>query len=162
VKNALLWLSGAALAFFVTASAFLVLANLGSGLSERKLPQSSRSEENPLPLSLKLEESRLSSLRARPGQKLSVEVINRGEKDLREIELDVEVSSENTAAPDTRRYETNIESLAAGESRTVDFDVDLSPGERVPGSSEPPRSIIEVRATTSGRMTVFRTVVLPV
>ena len=48
MREAALWLSGAALAFFVTAGAFLLLANLGTVPSERSLtPEPPDAEARP-------------------------------------------------------------------------------------------------------------------
>ena len=93
MREAALWLFGAALAFFVTAGAFLVLANLATGPSERNLTPDPPPAESGPALELTLNRERLESLRALPGQELEVGVRNTGDEDLSGVNLTVEVSS---------------------------------------------------------------------
>jgi hypothetical protein len=166
VREAALWISGAALAFFVTAGAFLLLANLGTGPPETSLPPDPRPAESGPALELRLDEDRLASLRALPGQELELGVSNPGDEDLSNVNLTLEVSSENTAFPDTRYYRRTLDGLAAGSSDTVRFYLDLSAREGTTGSSssavpEPPRKILEVRATTPEGVSAIKTAIVP-
>jgi hypothetical protein len=167
VREAALWISGAAFAFLATAGAFLLLANLGTGPPERKLTPNPRPSESGPALELTLNEDQLASLRALPGQELRVGVRNAGGEDLSNIKLTLEVSSENTALSDARYYRKTIDELATRGFTTVPFDLDLSsPGIRASGSpsalsTEPPRKIIEVRATTPGGVSAIKTAIVP-
>jgi hypothetical protein len=168
VKEAALWISGAAFAFLATAGAFLLLANLGTGPSERNLtPEPPPAESGPA-LELTLNQNRLASLRALPGQELEVGVRNAGDEDLSHVNLTVEVSSENTALSDARYYRDNVNELPAGSSVPVLFYLDLSQTESTmgttsaPAAPEPPRKIIEVRATTPEGESAIKTAIVPV
>ena len=168
MREAALWIFGAVLAFLATAGAFLLLANLGTGPSEKNLTPNPRPSESGPALELSLNADRLESLRALPGQELSVGVRNAGGADLSDINLTLEVSSENTALSDTRYYRKTIDKLAAGSFTTVPFYLDLSSqgitasGSPSAAAPEPPRKIIEVRATTPGGASVIKTAIVPV
>jgi hypothetical protein len=161
VREAALWISGAALAFFVTAGAFLLLANLGTGPSEESLPPDPRPTESGPALELNLDEGQLASLRALPDQRLDLGVENAGDEDLSDVNLTLEVSSENTALSDARYYRETIDTLAAGGSVTVRFYPDLSEGTDLMAVPEPPRKILEVRATTPSGVSAIKTAILP-
>ncbi|MDP8949708.1 MAG: hypothetical protein M3N00_05620, partial [Actinomycetota bacterium] len=152
MREAALWASGAALAFFVTAGAFLLLATLGTGPSEKSLPPDPGPAQSGPALELNLDEGQLASLHALPDQRLDVGVKNSGDEDLRDVNLTLEVSSENTALSDARYYRATVDELAAGSYVDVPFYLDLSYQEltssTVPAVPEPPRKIVEVRATT--------------
>jgi hypothetical protein len=168
VKEAALWISGAAFAFFATAGAFLLLANLGTGPSERNLtPDPPPAEAGPA-LELTLNQNQLASLRALPGQELEVGVRNAGDEDLSHVNLTVEVSSENTALPDALYYRDNVNELPAGSSVPVRFYLDLSQRKSTMGAAtsapavpESPRKIIEVRATTPEGESAIKTAIVP-
>jgi hypothetical protein len=164
VREAALWVSGAALAFFITAGAFLLLANLGTGPSEKSLPPDPRPAESGPALELHLDKDQLASLRALPGQELELGVSNPGGEDLSNVNLTLEVSSENTALSDTRYYRETLDKLAAGSSRNVRFYyLDLSEREvtNLAAIPEPPRKILEVRATTPEGVSAIRTAIVP-
>ena len=168
MREAAFWVSGAALAFFVTASAFLLLANLGTGPSEKSLPPDPRPAQSGPALELSLDEDQLASLEARPDQGLDVGVKNSGDEELTDVHLTLEVSSENTALSDASYYRKTVDEVAAG--RTVDrhFYLDLSVQESTVGSRmtavavpEPPRKIVEVRATTPEGVSAIKTAIVP-
>jgi hypothetical protein len=167
VKEAAIWISGAAFAFFATAGAFLLLANLGTGPSERNLTPDPPPAESGPALELTLTQDRLASLRALPGQELEVGVRNAGDEDLSHVNLTVEVSSENTALSDARYYRENVNELPAGSSVPVRFYLDLSQRESTmdttsaPPAPEPPRKVIEVRATTPEGESAIKTAIVP-
>jgi hypothetical protein len=163
VREAALWVSGAALAFFITAGAFLLLANLGTGPSEESLPPDPRPAESGPALELHLDEDQLASLRALPDQRLDLGVENPGDEELSDVNLTLEVSSENTALSDARYYREKVDTLAAGTAVTVRFYLDLSEGEGTiaPAVPEPPRKIVEVRATTPTGVSAVKTAILP-
>jgi hypothetical protein len=165
VREAVLWVSGAALAFFVTAGAFLLLANLGTGPSEKSLAPEARPAPSGPALELSLDEGELASLRALPDQRLVVGVKNSGDEDLREVHLTLEVSSENTALSNARYYRETVDNLAAGRAVPVPFNLDLSAPEgtslAVHAAPEPPRTILEVRATTPTGVSTVKTAILP-
>lgn len=167
MREAALWISGAVLAFLATAGAFLLLANLGTGPSERNLRPDPRHDESGHNLQLILNQDRLMSLRALPGQELEVGVRNAGDEDLSHVNLTVEVSSENTAFSNALYYRENVNELPAGSSVPVRFYLDLSVTGSMASSSastipEPPRKIIEVRATTPEGVSAITTAIVPV
>jgi hypothetical protein len=165
MREMALWISGAALAFFVTAGAFLLLANLATIPSDRSLTPDPPSRRPGPVLDMNLDEDRLASLRARPGQSLDLTVKNEGDRDLNDVNLTLGVSSENTALPDARYYHRKVERLPAGESAPVRFEFDLSALEHkaasMPAAPEPSRKILEIRATTPGGLSTVRTAILP-
>ena len=163
MREAVLWISGAALAFFVTAGAFLLLANLGSGPSEQSLPPDPRPAPSGPALELNLDEGELASLQALPEQRLDLGVENPGDEDLSDVNLTLEVSSENTALTDARYYRRTVDNLEAGRNLTVSFYLDLSaPEETNPAAvPEEPRKILEVRATTPTGVSAIKTAILP-
>jgi hypothetical protein len=165
VREAVLWASGAALAFLVTAGAFLLLANLGTGPSVKSLPPESQPANSGPALELDLDEEELASLQALPDQRLQVRVKNSGDEDLADVHLTLEVSSENTALSDARYYRDTVDTLAAGKSTVVPFYLDLSAKEgtssMAPAAPESPRTIVEVRATTPTGVSAVRTAILP-
>jgi hypothetical protein len=165
VREAVLWASGAVLAFLVTAGAFLLLANLGTGPSVKSLPPESQPAHSGPALELNLDEEELASLHPLPDQRLRVGVKNSGNEDLTEVHLTLEVSSENTALSDASYYRDTVDTLAAGTSTVVPFNLDLSAHEgtssMAPAVPEPPRTIVEVRATTPTGVSAVRTAILP-
>ena len=165
MREMALWISGAALAFFVTAGAFLLLANLATVPSDKSLTPDPPSRGPGPVLDLHLDTNRLASLRARPDQSLDLTVKNEGDRDLTGVNLTLGVSSENTALPDHRYYHRPVESLPAGESATVRFEFDLSALERSaaspPAGQEPARKILEIRASTREGVPAVRTAILP-
>lgn len=168
MREAAFWISGAALAFFVTAGAFLLLANLGTGPSEKSLPPNPRPAESGPALELNLNQDQLASLRPLPDQELELSVENPGDEDLSNVNLTLEVSSENTALSDARYYRETLDELAAGQSITVRFYLDLSAREGTVGSGltataapKPPRKILEIRATTPTGVSAIKTAIVP-
>jgi hypothetical protein len=163
VREALFWISGAALAFLLTAGAFLMLANLGTGPAEKTLkPGPQRAEERP-DLEMSLDEGQLAALEALPDQSLDLRVENTGDRTMSDVNLTVEVYSENTALADTRYYRETIEELDAGEPVTVSFVLDLTPSTEATVSDvpEPPRRIAEIRAATPEGVSAVKTVIVP-
>ena len=165
MREALFWVSGAVLAFFVTAGAFLLLANLGTGSSKKSLALDPRPARSGPALELDLDEGELASLRALPDQRFEVGVKNLSGEDLRDVHLTLEVSSENTALSNARYYRETVGTLATGRDRSVSFDLDLSVPEgtssAVPAVPEPPRTILEVRASTPTGVSAIKTAILP-
>lgn len=164
MRDVLIWLSGAALAFFVTAGAFLLLANLATVPSERRLAPHPPDAGSGSAVELALDEERLAALRPLPDQSLDLRVKNKGATRLLDVNVVLTVSSENTALPDTRFYRRTVEKVATGEAADVNFEVDLSDPERPatgPPDSEPARRILEIRATTPKGVSTVRTVILP-
>jgi hypothetical protein len=114
---------------------------------------------------LSLDEGELSSLQALPDQRVKVGVKNTGDEDLRDVHLSLEVSSENTALSNARYYRETVDSLTAGRAEAVRFNLDLSAPEGAvlvaPAAPEPPRTMLEVRATTPIGVSAVKTAVLP-
>ena len=165
MRAAALWLSGAALAFFVTAGAFLLLAELATVPSEKSLAPDPSSERSGPVLELDLDENRLASLEPRDEQSLALTVENGGDRTLSNVNVTLGVSSENTALSGPRYYHRTVERLSAGESVPVRFEFDLSSFGRATASPqaapEPARKILEVRASTPEGVSTVRTAILP-
>lgn len=162
MRETALWASGAALAFFVTAGAFLLLANLATGSSEENLSPEQGPAESGAALDLDLDEGRLAALEAGPGQKLRLAVQNEGDRDFSNVNLTLEVSSGNTALPETRFYRLAVRKLRAGETRDVEFVLDLSQSENTNGAAPTePQKILEIRATAPEGRSAVRTAIIP-
>ena len=169
MRSALFWLFGASLAFFVTAGAFLVLANFGiAPKTSDPIPRTGPSEEGPSGpnLALNFSEERLEKLERRQNQTLTLFLANRGEADLGSVDLEVTVSTEDTANPRIRRYRETVAGLAPGEIEAVDLNVDLSPAPPVESmavlgdGSGGDREILEARAYPPDGAVVVETAVL--
>lgn len=160
MRGVISWLSGAALAFLLTAGAFLLLANAGDSPSEKSLRPAPPSAPSGPSLELQIPVDALSSLEQRPDQRLSVGIHNAGNEKLSDINVSVKVSSENTALSEARYYRSSVERLAAGKTTPAEFTLDLSVAEQSPEPAKP-RAIIEVRATTPSGVSSVRTAILP-
>jgi hypothetical protein len=164
VRSAALWAAGAALAFLLTAGAFLFLANLATGPPAENLPAApARGEPGPA-LDLDLNRQRLDSLEPAPDQELLLTVQNAGGKDLSNVNLTLEASSEDTANPRSRYYRRTLRDLKAGEEVDVSFLLDLSrpqEGSAAPTVTDERSEILEIRATTPEGASVVRTAILP-
>ncbi len=164
MRSAALWAAGAALAFLLTAGAFLFLANLATGPPAEDLPAApARGEPGPA-LDLDLNRQRLDSLEPAPDQELLLTVQNAGGKDLSNVNLTLEASSEDTANPRSRYYRRTLRDLKAGEEVDVSFLLDLSrpqEGSAAPTVTDERSEILEIRATTPEGASVVRTAILP-
>jgi len=166
MKDIIFWLSGAALAFLVTAGAFLLLANLATAPSQKRLNPDQASGGSGQSVDLILDREQLASLRYLPNQSLTLVVENEGGEQLSDVNVTLIVFSENTALSDRRYYRQTIEKIPAGEAASVRFEFDLlireEPVARPPTANpEPSREILEIRATTPEGNSTVRTVILP-
>jgi hypothetical protein len=164
VRGVAVWLSGTALAFFLTAGAFLLLANLATAPSEKSLaPDPPEAGAQPA-IELTLDAEQLASLRPEQDQSLDLAVKNEGGSSLSDVNVTLMVSSENTALTDYRYYRRTVEKVAADGTADVHFGFDLSEPEQRPTgrpASEPARKILEIKATTPDGISTVKTVILP-
>jgi len=166
MRDIVFWLSGAALAFLVTAGAFLFLANLATAPSEKRLNPGQARGESGQAVDLNLDRELLASLRSRPDQSLDLVVENEGTRQLSDVNVTLRVFSENTALSDSRYYRQTVEKIPASGAARVRFEFDLparkDPVARPPTANpEPSREILEIRATTPEGNSAVRTVILP-
>jgi hypothetical protein len=166
MKGIAFWVLGTALAFALTAIAFLLLANLLATPTGRNVAPPAQNGRSGSPLELELDAGQLAGLEPLPSQNLSFTVRSEGEKRLSDIHLTLEVSSENTSLSETRYYRASIDSLDAGEFRKAAFDLDLSPPAGSEGAFtskdlESPQTILEIQAATPSGVSAVRTVILP-
>ena len=166
MRDIVFWLSGAALAFLVTAGAFLLLANLASIPSQKRLNPDQARAGSGQSVDLILDREQLASLRYLPNQSLTLVVENEGGEQLSDVNVTLIVFSENTALSDRRYYRQTIEKIPAGEAASVRFEFDLlireEPVARPPTANpEPSREILEIRATTPEGNSTVRTVIPP-
>jgi hypothetical protein len=166
MRDIVFWLSGAALAFLVTAGAFLFLANLATAPSEKRLNPDQARGGSGQSVDLILDREQLASLRDRPNQSLALVVENEGGEQLSDVNVTLSVFSENTALSDPRYYRQTVEKVPTGEAASVPFEFDLlvreEPGANLPTANpEPSREILEIRATTPEGNSTVRTVILP-
>lgn len=173
MRDVILWALGGLLAFLATAGAFLLLANFGDGATESNpIPRAKPSttpdlEPPPVPLVLTLSEDQLEGLKRGAGQRLALNVENGSGEELRSVELELDVASENTARPNTRSYQQTLGPLAPGEAIEAGFEIDLSlpmqagTSERAnPGSEGQTREVLEIRATTPEGASAVKTAIL--
>jgi hypothetical protein len=164
VRDVIFWFSGAALAFFITGGAFLLLANLATVPSEKSLTPDPAPGGSEPAVELVPDPEQLASLRPLPNQSLDLPVKNEGDEKLLDVNVTLSVSSENTALSDTRYYRRTVEKIGAGRAANVRFELDLSDPEQPAAgrpASEPARKILEIRATTPEGISTVRTVILP-
>lgn len=164
MRDVLFWLSGAALAFFATAGAFLLLANLSTVSSEKSLTPERANARSDAAVELVLGTERLAALKPLPDQNLKLTVKNEGATRLSNVNVVLTVSSENTALTDTRFYRRTVEEVAPGKAADVHFEFDLSDPEKPAvgrPASEPARKILEIRASTPEGVSTVKTVILP-
>ncbi len=167
MKGIALWALLTSVAFLMTAAAFLLLASLGGDPESAPIPRADPPEtrENPT-LSLKIPEDRLEKLAREPGQRLTLDLENGGEEELVDVNLVLDVLSENTAQPHVRSYQETLGQLAPGETASVEFEIDLSSpilsGTRESNPDVEPqyREILEARASASGGASDVKTAVL--
>ena len=170
MRGALFWLASTVAAFAATAGVFLVLAEMGTDPPQQSLSADGGNRSEPrAPLSMQLRESDLESLEAAEDQRLRLTLQNRGDRNLTSINVYLALSSEDTSDQETRYYEAEVEELEAGESRTAEFELDLSPPENAPqqGSGEQTddatdvdMNILEARAASSEGASTVKTAVL--
>lgn len=170
MKGALFWLASTVAAFAVTAGVFLVLAEMGTDPPRQSLSAGGGNRSEPhTPLSLQLRESDLENLEAAEGQSLRLTLETRSDRKLTGINVYLVLSSEDTSEEETRYYEAEVEELEPGESRNVDFDLDLSPpentdqqdsGGQTDGSRDVDMNILEARAASSEGASTVKTAVL--
>jgi hypothetical protein len=166
MRDIVFWLSGVALAFLVTAGAFLFLANLATAPSEQPLNPDQARGESGQALDLILDRERLASLRSVPDQSLDLVLENDGAEQLSNVNVTLSIFSENTALSDFRYYRQTVEKIQAGEAASVRFEFDLPVREEpvaIPPTTnpEPSREILEIRARTPEGNSTVRTVILP-
>ena len=166
MRDIVFWLSGAALAFLITAGAFLFLANLATAPSEKRLDPDQVRADSGQAVDLILESERLASLKPLPDQSLEFDVENEGTRQLSDVNVNLGVFSENTALADVRYYRQTIEKIPAGQDVSVRFEFDIpvreEPAERPPTANpEPSREILEIKASTPEGNSTVRTVILP-
>lgn len=161
MRGAALWVAGAALAFVLTAGAFLILANLATDSSAENVPPAP-AQGKPGP-ALDLEMGLLTSLKPRSGQELLLTVQNAGGSKLANVNLTLATSTGDTSNPGSRYYRRTVRNLGVGEDAEVRFLIDLSGSgtSTTPSPLQEPSRILEVRATTPEGVTAVRTAVVP-
>lgn len=164
MREAALWVAAAALAFLVTAGAFLVLANLATDPLADDLPATPARGRSGPALDLDLNRSRLASLKPAADQELLLTVENAGGSDFSNVNLTLESSPGDTADPRTRYYRRTLQDLQSGERIEVSFLLDLHRPTRTPDAptaSDERTEILEIRATTPEGVSEVRTAILP-
>lgn len=151
---------GMAIAFVVTAGAFLFLAELGSEPPERNLSSEAGQDQSNSSLLLNIGEEQLRELESKRGQTLTIGVRNQGDSRLSSVNLTFRVISEDTSAPQVRFEQITLPTLDPGEYAPISFALDLSPLSLTGGNVQP-RTIVEVRATAPSGVSAIRTVILP-
>lgn len=165
MRGAFFWTMSTVLAFAITATVFLVLAELGTAPPEQSLNADGDRQSTPSrPLSLELEQSTLESLEEEEAQTLIMTLSNGSDRELTDISVYLILSSEDTADQETRYYEADIQRLASGESKRARFELDLSPpppgGSNEESDDEESFNILEVRAASSEGVSTVKTAVL--
>ena len=164
MRGMAVWISGAALAFFLTAGAFLLLASLATVPSEKSLTPDPPEVASQPTVGLKLDPGQLASLKPEKDQSLDLSLSNESDTPLPHVNVTLSVSSENTALSVSRYYQHTVQELPASGTTDIRFGFDLSePRQRVTGrpASEPAREILEVKATTPEGTSTTKTVILP-
>ena len=165
MRGMAVWISGAALAFILTAGAFLLLASLATVPSERSLTPDPPEVASQPAVDLKLNSGQLASLKPKKAQSLDLTLRNESSTPLSDVNVTLSVFSENTALSTSRHYRHVVEKLPASGTADIRFGFDLSePKQRVVTgrpASEPAREILEIKATTPDGISTTKTVILP-
>ena len=164
MRGVAVWLSGAALAFFLTAGAFLLLANIATVPAEKSLPPEPPDAASQPVVELELDADQLVSLKPEPDQSFDLTVRNESNTPLSDVNVTMSVFSENTALPGSRFYRQTVEKVPANGTADVPFSFDLSePEQRISGrpAAEPAREILEIKAATPDGISTVKTVILP-
>ena len=164
MKGMAIWFSGAALAFLLTAGAFLLLASLATVPSEKSLTPDPPEVASQPAVDLKPNAGQLASLKPEKDQSLDLTLRNESSIPLSHVSVTLSVSSENTALSTPRFYRHLVGKLPASGAADIPFGFDLSePRQRITGrpASEPAREILEFRATTPDGISTTKTVILP-
>jgi len=164
MRDVAVWFSGAALAFFLTAGAFLLLANIATVPSEKSLAPEPPDAAPQDVVELELNADQLASLKPEPDQSLDLTLRNESELTLPALNVTLKVSSENTALSGSRYYRQMIEMVPSNGTADIPFEINLSePEQRITGrpASEPAREILEIKATTPDGISTTKTVILP-
>jgi hypothetical protein len=164
MRGVAVWFSGAALAFFLTAGTFLLLANIATIPEEKSLaPEPPAAASEPV-VGLELNADQLASLKPEPDQSLDLTLRNESNTPLSDVNVTLSVSSENTALSASGYYRHMVEKMPASGTADIRFEFDLSePKQRVTGrpASEPARQILEIKAATPDGISTVKTVILP-
>ena len=164
MRGVAVWFSGAALAFFLTAGAFLLLANIATVPSEKNLAPEPPDATSQDVVELELNADQLASLKPKPDQSLDLTLRNESELTLPAVNVTLKVSSENTALSGSRYYRKMVEKVPSNGTADIHFGINLSePEQRLTGrpASEPAREILEIKATTPDGISTTKTVILP-
>jgi hypothetical protein len=164
MRGVAVWISGAALAYFLTAGAFLLLANIATIPAEKSLqPEPPAAASEPI-VGLELDADQLASLEPEKGQSIDLTIRNESDAPLSDVNVTLSVSSENTALSAPRYYRHTVENIPASGSAHIRFGFNLSePRQRATGRppSEPARQILEFKATTPDGISTTKKVILP-
>jgi hypothetical protein len=164
MRGVAVWFSGAAVAFLLTAGAFLLLANIATIPSGKSLAPETPDAASPPVVELELNADQLASLKPEPDQSLDLTVRNESSTPLTNLNVTLSVFSENTALSGSRFYRHIVEKVPADGTADVPFGFNLSePQRRLTGrpASEPAREILEIKATTPDGISTVKTVILP-
>jgi hypothetical protein len=164
MRGVAVWFSGAALAFFLTAGAFLLLANIATVPSEKNLAPEPPDATSQDVVELELNADQLASLKPKPDQSLDLTLRNESELTLPAVNVTLKVSSENTALSGSRYYRKMVEKVPSTGTAEIHFGINLSePEQRLTGrpASEPAREILEIKAATPDGISTTKTVILP-
>ena len=164
MRGVAVWFSGAAVAFLLTAGAFLLLANIATIPAEKSLAPEPPETASQAVVELELDPDQLVSLKPEPDQSLDLTIRNETSTPLSNLNVTLSVSSENTALSGSRYYRQMVEKVPATGTADVSFGLNLSePEQRVTGrpASEPAREILEIKATTPDGISTTKTVILP-
>ena len=164
MRGVVVWFSGAALAFFLTAGAFLLLANMATVPSEKNLAPEPPDASSQDVVELELNADQLASLKPEPDQSLDLTLRNESNIPLSDVNVTLSAFSENTAHSGSRYYRQMIEMVPSNGTADIPFEINLSePEQRITGrpASEPAREILEIKATTPDGISTTKTVILP-
>lgn len=164
MRSVAIWFSGAALAFALTAGAFLLLASLATVTPERSLTPDQPEVASQPSVDLNLNSGQLASLKPEKDQSLDLTLRNEGNTPLSNVNVTLRISSENTSLSVSRYYRHLVEKVPSSGTADIRFGFDLSePEQRVTGrpASEPARELLEFRATTTDGISTTKTVILP-
>jgi hypothetical protein len=154
MRSLLFWTLGTAVAFALTAGAFLSLASLAEDPSDVSI-QGRTQQPNRNPLQLDFDKAQLEKLGEQEEKtSLKLTVRNSGDRTFSKVNVVLSSFSANTSNPEQRYYRATVEDLRAGGSGRVNLDLELSP------TTQEKQWVLEARATTPRGISAVKTAVI--
>lgn len=150
----LFWTLGTAVAFALTAGAFLLLASLAGDSSAGSIQGDAR-QPNRHTLHLDFDKDQLEEVGGQEeNPSLNLIVRNNGDRTLSKVNVVLVSFSADTSNPDKQYYRATVEDLKVGQSGRVNLDLEL------PAAEQEKQWVLEARAATPSGVSAIKTAVI--